>query len=198
MLPACRAFATVACCLALVACSACGKSPAGGPNVAPGTSSAPVVSRTSLPPDAGAALARDVAMWSAAREGQAEDLASLATHEGAAGLIEAAAEPALRPTALRAMGYARGWAQLPHLAAAAAGTDDDEAKIALESVVELAARPRRAEDVEDGAELHDGCESLGALARDTNGVRERRVIAIRALRMMPCPKQDLPTELDAR
>jgi hypothetical protein len=143
-------------------------------------------------------------MWTNAREGTVEDLASLATHEGAAGLIEAAAETELRRTALRAMGYARGWAQLPYLARTAAAPDEEEAKIALESTVELAARPRNAEDVEDADELREGCEKLGALARDTARARDRRIVALRALRMMPCPRQsgeagqDLPTDLDAR
>jgi len=188
--------------LAFAACNACGRKGGGAdPNVAPGESSAPSdlhVNRTSVPPDAGAAVVRDVAMWTAAREGQAEDLATLATHEGAAGLVEAAAEPELHVTALRAMAYARGWAQLPYLARTALGTEDDEARTALESAVELGARPRRSEDVEDEAELREGCEKLGSLVRDTARARERRVLALRALRMIPCPKQDLPTDLDAR
>jgi hypothetical protein len=177
--------------------SACHKTQSGGP-VAAGSSSAPVVNRLAAVPDAGPAALRDVAIWASAREGQAEDLASLATHEGAVGLIEAADEPTLRTTALRAMGYARGWAQLPFLAAAASASEDEEAKIALEAVLELSVRPRRAEDVEDEAELREGCEKLGALARDTERAKARRIGALRALRMMPCPKQDLPTDLDAR
>ena len=187
----------VALVLACIVWSACRRSPGGGPAVA-ATSSGPVVNRLAAAPDAGAAAIRDVAIWSSAREGQPEDLASLATHEGAAGLVEAAAEPELHTTALRAMGYARGWAQLPYLARAASGSVDEEAKIALEAVIELAARPRRAEDVEDESELRDGCEKLGALARDTARARDRRVVALRALRMMPCPKQELPSDLDAR
>lgn len=187
--------------LAFAACGACGKKPSvGDPNVAPGESStAPElhVNRIAAPPDAGAAVVRDVAMWTSAREGQVEDLATLATHEGAAGLVEAAAEPELHVTALRAMAYARGWAQLPYLARTASGTDDDDARIALQSALELAARPRRSEDVEDEAELREGCEKLGSLARDVTGARERRIVALRALRMLPCPKQDLPTDLDA-
>ncbi len=155
-------------------------------------------SRTSAAPDAGAAVIRDVAMWTSARGGQSEDLASLATHEGAAGLVEAAADPELHITALRAMAFAQGWAQLPYLALTAAGTDDDEARIALDSAAELGARPRRSEDVEDVEELRAGCEKLGALARDTSRARDRRVLALRALRMIPCPKQELPTDLDAR
>ena len=141
---------------------------------------------------------RDVAMWTSARAGGAEDLLSLATHEGAAGLVEAAADPDLRATALRAMGFARGWAQLPYLAEAAAGTADDDALVALDSVSALASRPRRSEDVEDAEELREGCEKLGALARDAARPRDRRIGAIRALRMMPCPKQEIPTGLDAR
>jgi hypothetical protein len=181
------------------ACSACGKSGgSGGTDPAAGTSSAPVGSRTSFPPEAGPAAVRDVAMWTSARDGQPEDLASLATHEGAIGLVEAAADPELKKTALRAMGYARGWAQLPYLARTGAEGEDDDAKLALDSAVELGARKRLAEDVEDVAELREGCEKLGMLARDAERPRERRILALRALRMMPCPKQELPTDLDAR
>lgn len=188
--------------LAFATCNACGKKPGGAdPAVASFDSSATGEShpsRTTTPPDAGATVVRDVAMWTSAREGQTEDLASLATHEGAAGLVEAAAEPELHVTALRAMAFARGWSQLPYLARTASGTEDDEARIALDSAAELGARPRRSEDVEDEPELREGCERLGALARDTARARERRVLALRALRMLPCPKQDLPADLDAR
>lgn len=195
-----RSLAALVCVASLgaSACSACGKSPSGGTNVGPSAPSAPGVSRTSLPPDAGVVAVRDLAMWTSAREGLTEDLASLAAHEGAAGLIEATAEPELRLTAIGAMGYARGWAQVPFLAGAAAGKNDDEAKAALEALVELAARPRHSEDVEDEDELGEGCDKLGAFARDTRAPRERRIVTIRALRMMPCPKQDLPVDLDAR
>jgi hypothetical protein len=188
--------------IAFAACNACGrKGDAPDPNLAPGEPSAVRdvhVNRTSASPEAGPAVVRDVAMWSVAREGQVEDLATLATHEGAAGLVEAAAEPELHVTALRAMAYARGWAQLPYLARTALGTDAEESRIALVSAAELGARPRHSEDVEDEGELREGCEKLGALARDAARVRERRVLALRALRMLPCPKQDLPADLDAR
>jgi hypothetical protein len=194
------AFAFTLACIASVAtaCSACGKSPTGDPNVAAGKAGVPVVSRTSFPPEAGPTAVRDVAMWTNARDGQTEDLASLATHEGAVGLVEAAAEPELRKTAVRAMAFARGWAQLPYLARAATEADDEEAKLALDSAVELAARRRTAEDVEDAAELREGCEKLGTLARDGERPRERRIVALRALRMLPGPKQELPVDLDAR
>jgi hypothetical protein len=179
------------------ALSACGKSPGAGANSALGSSSV-AHGRMVAPLEAGAAAMRDVVMWTAAREGATEDLASLAIHEGAAGLIEAAAEPELRATALRAMGYARGWAQLPFLAAAASGAEDGDARLALSSAVELGARPRRSEDVEDEAELREGCQKLAALARATDGERPRRIEALRALRMLPCPAEELPTDLDAR
>jgi hypothetical protein len=184
--------------LAFAACGACGKKQTGGEAAVPGTSSAPVVSRTVIAPEAGPAAIRDVAMWTNAREGSVEDLATLAIHEGGTGLVEAAADPELRPTALRAMAYARGWTQLPLLATTAAGKSDDDAKIALDSVLELAARPRTAEDVEDVDELREGCEGLGGLARDTGRDKDRRIPAIRALRMLPCPKSEIPTDLDAR
>jgi hypothetical protein len=198
VLRAALALLTLTALLVGAACSACGKSPGGGPNVTPGTSGVVGPSRTAALPDAGAAAVRDVAMWTAAREGGVEDLASLATHEGAAGLLEASGEAELRPTALRAMAYARGWAQVPYLAQAAATSEDAEARLALGSLVELAARPRRSEDLEDEAELRDGCDKLGALVRDAAQARERRIGALRALRMMPCPRQELPAELDAR
>ncbi len=191
--------------IAFAACNACGRKGGSDPNVASSdgdqegrTASETHASRTSAAPDAGVAAVRDVAMWASARGGQTEDLATLATHEGAAGLVEAAADPELHVTALRAMAYARGWAQLPYLATTATGRDDDEARIALSSAVELGARPRRSEDVEDEAELREGCEKLGALARDVERAKDRRILALRALRMLPCPKQDLPTDLDAR
>jgi hypothetical protein len=130
-----------------------------------------------------------------------EDLATLASQEGALGLVEGAGEPALRVTALRAMAFARGWAHLPFLVTTAAGDNEDEARLALASVVELAARPRRSEDPEDADELREGCDKLGALARAVGAQKARRLAALRALRMMPCPAFDggaLPTDLDAK
>lgn len=140
---------------------------------------------------------RDLAMWTSAREGASEDLASLAAQEGPAGLVEAAAQSELRATALRAMGFARGFAQVPFLTAAVAEPSEDDAQLALDALIEIASRPRRAEDVEDADELREGCEALATIARDATRPRVRRVGAIRVLRMLPCPKQELPTELDA-
>ncbi|MCL2724340.1 MAG: hypothetical protein FWD69_07880 [Polyangiaceae bacterium] len=180
-------------------CSACGKTGSGtAPNATPAEASAASVARVSAPADAGFAILRDVAMWAHAKEGDEEDLATLATHEGAAGLIEAAAEPALRTTALRAMGFAPGYAQTPFLARVAAGKDDADAKLALDALVEIAERVRRQDADEDADELGDACNQIVALAKDTGRPKERRIPAIRALRMLPCPKAGIPTDLDAR
>lgn len=148
-----------------------------------------------------AAALRASALWEAAKEGEEEDLATLAAHEGAIGLVEAASEPSLRGAAIRAMAYARGWSQLPFLSDLALGKDDEEARIALEAAVELAARVRVAEEPEDAAELRRGCEGLLVLARDAGRPKARRVAAIRALRMMPCPpagEAGIPDDLDAK
>ena len=80
----------------------------------------------------------------------------------------------------------------------AAGDVDDDAKAALESIVELAARPRHSVDEEDVDELRAGCTDLLAFAKDAKRPKDRRIPALRALRMMPCPKADLPTDLDAK
>jgi len=182
-------------------CGGCGKrAPAGGDTTAAQAADggASPVNKAAFVMD-GAAL-RDERMWNHAKDGEDEDLSTLAAHEGAMGLVEATSDPALRSTAIRAMAFARGWAQLPFLAKAASGKDDEEARLALEVTVELAARPRRAEDPEDATELAEGCELLSALARDAGRPRGRRVAAIRALRMMQCPPpkdgEALPTDVD--
>lgn len=194
------AGASVAALVALFAtCGGCGRSGTGnGPSAAggPGASGTGSVAERAAALDSGPA--RDAQMWAAAKDGDDEDLATLAVHEGAAGLVEATTDPELRPTAIRAMAHARGWAQLPFLAGVAAGKDDAEAKLALDAIVDLAARPRRSEDPEDATELAEGCEKLLGLARAAERERPRRVQAVRALRMMPCPKADLPTDVDVR
>jgi hypothetical protein len=93
------------------------------------------------------------------------------------------------------------FSELPWLAQVATTGTDDDARVALDAVVELAARPRRATDPEDADELHVGCGALLDLARGGERPKERRVLAIRALRMLTdrgCVKKaDIPTELDA-
>ena len=182
--------------------AACGGCRRPHPDATSAAAASASASGAALETDAGAQAPRSSSLlWASAKEGEAEDLMSLAAEEGAAGLVEAAAEADRRPTAIRAMGFARGWAQLPFLVRAAGAKDDDEAKLALDAVLELAARPRKAEDPEDKSELQEGCEALDGLARDAARPRARRVAAIRALRMMPCPPSkagELPTDLDAR
>jgi hypothetical protein len=144
---------------------------------------------------------REAEQWSQAEQGDPEELMRLADLAGCAGLEERAAQPALRPIAIRAMQYCRDFSELPWLAQGTEGSDAD-ARAALESVVELAAMPRRATDPEDADELHDGCARLLSLARATDRPRDRRVLAIRALRMLGdrgCVKRDdVPVDLDAK
>jgi hypothetical protein len=191
--------------IAFAACGGCGRRNNGDDTTAnPHASASSSASSSSGPLALGpvdAGKLRDPLLWKhAMQNGDVEDLTALANHEGAAGLIEAASsEKDLRPTAIRAMGYARGWAQLPFLAKTANGKDDEEAKLALEGAIELSSRARRlSEDNEDVDELKEGCEGLGTLAKDPVRPRARRIAAIRALRMMPCNIKDIPTDLDAK
>lgn len=185
--------------LALVAlfatCGGCGRDQRG--TVTPKASGSGATSASSDATAPTVAIATD-RLWELAKDGEEEDLATLAVHEGAAGLVEGAARPEQRLTAIRAMAHARGWAQLPFLATTALGKEDADADAALEAIADLAARPRTSEDPEDAAELAEGCEKLVGLAKAPDRSKGRRVVAIRALRMMPCPKAELPTDLDAK
>jgi hypothetical protein len=185
--------------VAFAACGGCGRRQAAtsGDAATKASGSAESVAPRAAFGDASASP-RDSTLWANARDGDPEDLATLAAHEGAAGLVEAASDASLRATAIRAMGYARGWSQLPFLSRAAGGKDDNEARLALDATIDLAARARTSEDPEDAEELREGCETLLALARDAARARPRRVAAVRALRMMPCAKTELPTDVDAK
>lgn len=190
---------------AVLAGMACGKSP---PQSAPvpstnATTALTVADSGSAADDGGSPIdSRELAQWMAAKQDDPEELARLARLVGCEGLRERAESPELRLTAARAMRYCSDFSELPWLAQLAAGPSDDEARAALESAVELAARPRRATDPEDADELHTGCAALLDLARGTDRPRERRVLAIRALRMLAdrgCVKRtDIPADLDAR
>ena len=145
-------------------------------------------------------------LWTRAKGGDADDLARLADREGESGLAERGrSDPAARMAAIRAMAFAPepgAFGGLPFLAEAARGTDEPQAQAALESAIDLAARPRRAVDPEDAAEMKAGCDSMLALAKDVKAPRARRVNAIRALRMLAdrgcVDPAALPTDLDAR
>jgi hypothetical protein len=150
------------------------------------------------------------ALWVLARDGGVgDDLARLADREGASGLLaRASTDPPMRSVALRAMAYApepNAFEGLPLLAEAAAGKSDDDANAALDSAIDLAARPRTAVDREDREELRRGCDALLALAQDEKAARPRRVKAVRALRMFadaghwkPTDPKVIPADLDAR
>jgi hypothetical protein len=146
--------------------------------------------------------ARETAQWAAAKEGDPEELVRLADLVGCEGLRERGEGEDLRLTAIRAMQYCRDFSELPWLAQIATGANEEQASAALETVVELAARPRRATDPEDADELHTGCAALLGLAKDAERPKARRVLSIRALRMLSergCVKRaDIPTDLDVR
>jgi hypothetical protein len=145
---------------------------------------------------------RERAQWAAAKDGDPEELMRLADLIGCEGLHERASGSAeLRSVAIRAMRYCGDFSELPWLAELAGGSSDVDAREALDVIVHLAARPRQATDPEDAEELHEGCAALLAIARDGNRLRERRVLAIRALRMLAersCVRRtDIPADLDA-
>jgi hypothetical protein len=147
--------------------------------------------------------AREAAQWAAAKEGEPEELMRLATLVTCTGLHERAVQqPELRPTALAAARFCRDFSELPWLAQVGTDGSDADARAALEAIDELAARPRRSVDPEDADELHNGCATLLSLARKMDAPRDRRVLAIRALRMLAdygCVKRpDIPTDLDAK
>ena len=151
--------------------------------------------------DAGDAMdPREAVQWAAAKDGEPEELMRLADLTGCEGLRERADRAELRSTAIAAMQYCHDFSELPWLAQQALDGNDADAKAALDAAVALAARPRRATDPEDADDLHNGCTSLLSLARAPERPRERRVMAIRALRMLTeygCVKRaDVPTDLD--
>jgi hypothetical protein len=174
--------------------------------------------KNTAPTDAGAGavlvpLAADAAapertpevddLWRRAQNedgGSADDLVRLARREGVAGLIERGAHPGLRRSAAFALGYTEGFSAMAWLGEVASSDVEEDALAALSSAIMLAAQPRRAVDPEDAEELRVGCDKLGALAKTPNASRKRRVLAIRALRMLSdkgCAKE-IPTDLDAR
>jgi hypothetical protein len=193
--------------LALVAAlAACGKGKSPDP-AAPSASAAATATMTLAHPidagdDAGSTMdVREAAQWEAAKDGDPEELMRLADLAGCEGLHEGAVQPELRPTALLAMQYCRDFSELPFLSQVGIDGNDADARAALGSAVALAARPRRSVDPEDADELHTGCATLLSLARAVDRPRDRRVLAIRALRMLSeygCVKRaDIPADLDA-
>jgi hypothetical protein len=186
--------------LVFATCGACRRAPAKTDTTTPSAGPVGSLSASAVRAAASAAGLDEPLKWQHARRGDAESLRVLALQEGPIGLSEAAdREPTLRLIAINAMGYADGWATMPFLARSAAAKDDEEASAAMDSVLLLAARPRTSVDPEDADELAEGCTGLIGLAKDVGKPRARRVNAVRALRMMPCPKpEDIPTDIDAK
>jgi hypothetical protein len=123
-------------------------------------------------------------LWQRAAEGELADLARLYDREGETGLIERAAVPAYRMTAIAALGCGEDFTSLPFLADVAAAGTDAEAEVALSSALRLAAVPRRTRDPEDALELRQGCERVLLLARKVDAPLARRARAVSALRML--------------
>lgn len=190
--------------LVFATCSACRRSGSGGDGKSPVSSATPSLSASTkgaVKEAARSAGADEPLLWQHARLGDAENLSILAHYEGPVGLVRVSDEdPALRPIAIKAMAYVDGWAQLPYLVKAASGSNDEEAKLAQGSILELATRPRTSVDPEDAAELEEGCKGLLSLAKDSGRAKGRRVGAVRALRMMPCPvkPEEIPSDVDAK
>ncbi len=144
----------------------------------------------------------EVEAWARATDGGEEERMRLHGLIGCTGLRERAALPAQRLTALRAMKYCDDFSELPWLASIAASSKDGEAIEALDAILDQAARPRRSTDPEDAQELSAGCQALLALSKSAGQPRLRRVMAVRALRMLSergCVKRaEIPSDLDAK
>ena len=88
------------------------------------------------------------------------------------------------------------------LARLATSDEPIESRVALESLGELASRPRRAADVEDALEIRDAMADLLSIARDKGRPNVARIAAIRALRMYAdrgwVTQGAIPSDLDAR
>ena len=169
----------------------------------PGSGSADNVGEADPPDSALAPMdAREAAQWAAAQQGDAEELMRLEDLVGCEGLRERADDPTRRMTALRAMEYCTDFSELPWLADWATEGGDADARAALETIGTMAARPRRATDPEDADDLRAGCGALLTLAKSASRPRDRRVLAVHALRMLAergCVRRpDIPTEFDTR
>jgi hypothetical protein len=180
------------------ACNSCNKSGPGGTAPAPSAAFAAALSPDAAAPDRPPEVDD---MWARAKDGEEDDLVRLARREGVTGLEERGAHPTYRVTAARALGFTEGFAALPWLAEV--GTADGEAaEPALESAVTLAAQRRHQRDPEDAEELRTGCDKLLVLAKDAGAPRKKRILAVRALRMLTdtgaVKTADIPGDVDAK
>jgi hypothetical protein len=178
----------------LAAVVACSKSSAQNVAAVP-TGDSPATVQTPMDP-------MEAEAWARAQSGADEDRMRLVDLVGCEGLRERADVPAQHSVAIRAMRFCSDFSELPWLASVAISGRDDEAADALDAIVDQAARPRRPTDPEDAQELLAGCQSLLDLSRSSGQPRARRVVAVRALRMLSergCVKRaDIPSDLDAK
>jgi len=123
-------------------------------------------------------------LWNAAKSGEEADLARLANEEKSGGLEERAVDPALRLTAIQAMGYTQALDGLGFLGESAARDPEPLATAAVASAAMLAANPRRARDPEDALEVRRGCDALRAAKNDGARPKPVRDGAQRALAML--------------
>lgn len=197
-----RVALAVALAVTLSACSSCKDGGGAATEGGAGDGGGKAGSSEAGPSASTARTPEEERLWDEAKDGDEDALRRLANHEGARGLAERGADGAHEKTALRAMAYADGFAQLPMLGAAAATAPEDEATIAAESAAELAARKRGQVDPEDREELADGCGALLGAAKDSSRPKVVRVNAIRALRMLAeqgcVDPAAIPKDLDAK
>jgi hypothetical protein len=141
-------------------------------------------------------------LWARAQDGEADDLARLHDREGSLALVERGQAAGFRLRAIEALGYADDLYAFPWLSDVAVHGGDTEALLALASLAQVAARPRRSVDPEDGLEVRQGCDALLGLAKDVTGPRARRIGAVRVLRMLEdrgcAQRSDIPTDVDLR
>ena len=174
----CVSIAIAIGCLSVLGCGRGQTSTAGPPaSGAPDKDSGPAAVSSAL-------SERLETIWAQAKEGEPDDLARLASKEGALGLVERGAQPEWRETAIRALAFSDGWAGLPWLAEVADGANEKEATLAVESTNALAARPRRAVDPEDAAELRAGCDRLAQVANQPKKAKAITLGASRTLHML--------------
>jgi hypothetical protein len=188
--------------VAVVACGRGGESNVAGPQPLP-------IAETGLEGfqgdvDAAPSDPLEIEAWRRAAGGDEDELVRLASLLGCTGLRERAGVASLRPTALRAMGACDGESELGWLAGVAQTGKGADAMAALDAIVELVARPRRALDPDDAEEIVQACRALLALARSPDHPKSQRVKAVSALRMLAdrgsgCVRpSDIPAELDAK
>lgn len=190
-----------AACVGLLAgADGCRKKPPPEASVASLLSSADPESESQGPPTP--MDSAEATLWAAAKEGESEDFMRLSQRIGCPGLRERAKAADLRLTAVRAMEFCHDFAELPWLADLATTSADTLAQAALSAIDALAALPRRPVDPEDAEELRAGCDALVKLARTTGADKDRRIAAVRALRMLAdrgCVRRsDIPADVDAK